>query len=218
MKTKTMNNKSMKTKNIEEGREKEHSRDGHLFSGVRLAVICFMLLVTGVGVASATAWWNNSWPYRQPINISNTAGNLTNYQVRIDLNSSNVGSNFNWSNNGSDVRFTNSTDDLLNYWIESWNSTGQEATIWVNVTSLPNNTNTTIYMYYGNPSASSASDGDATFEFFDDDFISWGNNPLENAATYQTTPTYDGSNEAVHPDIVYFSNAWNGYKSTVWFN
>ena len=117
---------------------------------------------------SPTFAWLSGWGYRQAINISNTAGNLTNYQVKIDLNSSNVGSNFNWSNNGSDIRFTNSTDDLLNFWIESWNSTGQEATIWVNVTSLPNNTNTTIYMYYGNPSASSASDGEAVFEFFDD--------------------------------------------------
>jgi len=43
----------MKTKNIEEGREKEHSRDGHLFFGVRLAIICFMLLFVSVGVASA---------------------------------------------------------------------------------------------------------------------------------------------------------------------
>jgi len=65
-------------------------------------------------------WWNSSWSYRQPINISNTAGDLTNYQVRIDLNSSNVGPNFNWSNNGSDIRFTNSTDDKLSFWIESW--------------------------------------------------------------------------------------------------
>jgi len=92
------------------------------------------------------AWWNTSWSYRQVIYISNTAGNLTNYQVKIELNSSNVGTNFDWSNNGSDIRFVNSTNDLLNYWIESWNSTGQEATIWVNVTSLPNNTNTTIYI------------------------------------------------------------------------
>jgi len=108
-------------------------------------------------------WWNSSWSYRQPINISNTAGNLTNYQVRIDLNSTNVGSHFNWSNNGSDIRFTNSTDDLLNYWIEYWNSSSQEAIIWVNVTYLENNTNTTIFLYYGNPSAVSKSSVNKTF-------------------------------------------------------
>jgi len=47
----------MKTKNIEEGREKEHSQDGHLFSGVSLAIICFMLLFAGVGVVSATDYY-----------------------------------------------------------------------------------------------------------------------------------------------------------------
>ena len=113
-------------------------------------------------------WWNQSWQWREPINISNTAGDLTNYQVRIDLNSSNVGSHFNWSNNGSDIRFTNSTDDELNFWIESWDSSSQEATIWVNVTSLPNNQNTTIYMYYGNSGASSESNITNTFLLGDD--------------------------------------------------
>ncbi|RLI98841.1 MAG: DUF2341 domain-containing protein, partial [Candidatus Aenigmatarchaeota archaeon] len=142
---------------------------------VKNIIICNLLLcislVFFIGLMTPNIvfgdWFNSSWNYRQQINISNTAGDLTNYQVRIDLNSSNVGSNFNWSNNGSDIRFTNSTDDLLNFWIESWNSSSQEATIWVNVT-LANNTNTTIYMYYGNPSASSISNGTATFEFFDD--------------------------------------------------
>ncbi|RLC75144.1 MAG: hypothetical protein DRI61_15420, partial [Chloroflexi bacterium] len=119
-------------------------------------------------ISPAFAWWNSSWNYRQAINISNTAGNLTNYQVKIELNSSNVGSNFNWSNNGSDIRFTNSTDDLLYYWIEYWNSSSQEAVIWVNVTYLENNTNTTVYLYYGNSEASSESNGSTVFEFFDD--------------------------------------------------
>jgi len=129
-----------------------------------ILIFCSVLIL----FASPTFAWLSGWDYRQAINISNTAGDLTNYQVRIDLNSTNVGSNFNWSNNGSDIRFTDASDNLLNFWIESWNSTEQEATIWVNVTSLPNNTNTTIYMYYGNPSASSVSNGSAVFEFFDD--------------------------------------------------
>lgn len=33
-----------------------------------------------------------------------------------------------------------------------------------------------------------------------------------NAASYLTTPTYDGSGEAVHPSIVYNASGWNGYK------
>jgi hypothetical protein len=33
-----------------------------------------------------------------------------------------------------------------------------------------------------------------------------------NAAMYQRTPTPDGSNQTVHPSIVYFPGAWNGWR------
>lgn len=36
--------------------------------------------------------------------------------------------------------------------------------------------------------------------------------PPENAANNITVPTYDGSGQAIHPGVVYFSNGWNGYK------
>ena len=118
--------------------------------------------------AKHLAWFNADWMYRQEINISNTAGNLTNHQVEINLDSSKVGPHFTWSRNGSDIRFTNSTDDELSFWIESWDSSANTSTIWVKIPFLENNTNTTIYMYYGNPFASSVSNGEATFEFFED--------------------------------------------------
>jgi len=35
---------------------------------------------------------------------------------------------------------------------------------------------------------------------------------LANAATHQDIPTYDGSGQVVHPDIVYFPEGWRGYK------
>ena len=40
--------------------------------------------------------------------------------------------------------------------------------IWVKVPSIPANSEKVIYMYLGNPSASSESNGDAVFDFFDD--------------------------------------------------
>jgi hypothetical protein len=118
-------------------------------------------------------WYDNSVPYRQEINLYQTSGaTLTNYQVRIALNDSVTGGNFNWSNNGDDLRFTNSGGDALDFWVQTgqdeWDSGNNESYVWVEVDSIPNGTNTTIYMYYGNTSFSSASDGDATFIFFDD--------------------------------------------------
>jgi hypothetical protein len=43
-----------------------------------------------------------------------------------------------------------------------------QATLWIKVPSLPAGGSQTVYMYYGNPTASSASDGNAVFDFFDD--------------------------------------------------
>jgi hypothetical protein len=50
----------------------------------------------------------------------------------------------------------------LNYWIETWNTSGT-STIWVKVPSIPANSTKTIYVYYGNPSATSLSSVVNTF-------------------------------------------------------
>ena len=36
--------------------------------------------------------------------------------------------------------------------------------------------------------------------------------PLANAPSPQVTPTYDGSGEAVHPDVVHFPKGWRGWE------
>jgi len=65
-----------------------------------------------------------------------------------------------------DIRFTNSSNQTLDYWIES--SDSSSATIWVEVDSLASG-DTTLYLYYDNSSETTAvSNGENTFEFFDD--------------------------------------------------
>ena len=107
--------------------------------------------------------------YRNPITVcGSTAGEQTDYQVLIELDSTNFDFNLPQTN-GEDIRFTDSDGNLLDYWIESWDKLNETAKIWVKVPSIPASPDKTeIFMYYGNPSVSSASDGDATFEFFDD--------------------------------------------------
>mgnify|MGYP000362531405 CR=1 FL=1 len=117
-----------------------------------------LLLLTSTASAS---WWNVNWKYRREITITNVNGTLTDYQILVELNSS----NFNFSHtreNGSDIRFVASDDEtLLNHWIEVWNSTNHSAKIWVNVSEITEGTK--IFMYYGNESASDVSDVSATF-------------------------------------------------------
>jgi len=114
--------------------------------------------------------WLTSWSYRREITIDNTSNsnNLTDYQVKITLDNTNF--DFSKANNdGSDIRFTDDDGStLLYHWIEKWDSANQEAVIWVKVPSILASSTKTIYMYYGNSSASDASDGVNTFEFFDD--------------------------------------------------
>ena len=115
----------------------------------------------------------NAWRYKREIIIT-PATPEPEYQIRIDLNPS----NFNYSNtksNGGDIRFSDSSHSILDYWIESWNPTGNSI-IWV---KIPTSGTSTIYMYYGNPNAVSLSNGNNTFIFFDDfegislDFSKW---------------------------------------------
>ncbi|MEM4576169.1 MAG: DUF2341 domain-containing protein [Candidatus Nezhaarchaeales archaeon] len=90
--------------------------------------------------------WLEGWQYRRPIYISSQYA-LSNYQVKIVLNQY----NFNFSKakpDGSDIRFTSSDGvSQIPYWIEKWNATKQEATVWVKVNLTAGTT--TIFMYYG---------------------------------------------------------------------
>jgi len=134
--------------------------------------IFLFVLITGFATAAendsgSQSTTNNMEGYSQEIIITENSGeNLTNYQVPISLNSS----NFNFSQakaDGSDLRFS-SRGKTLSYWIEFWDPEAEEALIWVKISSLPANKDTKLLMKYGNPEAEAVSDGDRTFEFFDD--------------------------------------------------
>jgi hypothetical protein len=107
-------------------------------------------------------WFDSSWPYRRNITISGSAP--SDYQVLIIVDTSSLILNGKMQGDCDDIRFTRSDGvTLLDYWIES-GCFSPSTKIWVKVDSIPQ----TIYMYYGNLTASSLSDGYATFEFFDD--------------------------------------------------
>jgi len=115
-----------------------------------------------VKLAVKSGWYNPSWSRRMPITINNSGSSLTDYQVRV-----NVTYDADMKSDFGDIRFADSNGStLLSHWRESY-TTATSATFWVKVPSIPSGTKI-IYMYYGSGAASSASDGDATFEFFDD--------------------------------------------------
>ncbi len=97
-----------------------------------------------------------TYTYRQEIDVGSVNGSSeSDYQIRIELNDSNVGPHFNWSDKG--LRFTELKDGkevALPYWIEYWNATNHSAVVWVKADAPA-----TLYMYYnaGRPSESQAS-------------------------------------------------------------
>lgn len=137
----------------------------------RVAILCvlsFLWVVSGVVCAlSLSSSGGGDWQYYKIITIRERSGNtLIDFQVPVILDVSNFG--FSKANvDGSDIRFTDENGDELPYWIEEWDF-GRYAKIWVRVPFIPANGEARIRMYYGNPAASGVSNGDATFEFFDD--------------------------------------------------
>ena len=96
---------------------------------------------------------------------------LTDHQVRFKVyntTGTDAGENVYLGSNVkpdfSDIRFTTTDNTLIPSWVQETGS--NYAVVWVKVPSIPTD-GTKMYLYYGNPAASSISNGDATFLFFD---------------------------------------------------
>ncbi|MEM0481238.1 MAG: DUF2341 domain-containing protein, partial [Candidatus Aenigmatarchaeota archaeon] len=141
---------------------------GYLRGNIETAIGTQELIVECTQVNLDVDYYKN-FKYRIPITIKENSGkNLTDYQVLITLDTASLISAGKMKSDCGDIRFTDSDGTtLLNYWIESGcNSTNTR--IWVKVPNIPASGTKIIYVYYGNPSATSLSNGDLVFDFFDD--------------------------------------------------
>jgi len=134
--------------------------------------------------------WLTGWSYRRPITITGTL-NLSNYQILVQVDTASLISAGKMRSDGGDIRFTDSDGvTLLNYWIEPGTINTANTRIWVKVPSIPSGTKT-AYVYYGNPSATSQSNGDNTFLLFDD-FLGTTLNTSKWNVNYYANPSYGG--------------------------
>jgi len=122
--------------------------------------------------------WLSGYQYRKKVTISGSSGAGQYYQVKLSIGSSS-GGDFHLEGHctdfPNDIRFTDDDGEtLLDYWIED--PTQDPITVWVEVKDNLDN-DVDIYCYYGKSGASSASDSEATFEFYDDfefgSLVSW---------------------------------------------
>jgi flagellin-like protein len=110
-------------------------------------------------------WYDPHWPKRKAVTIDNSLNpnELTGYQIKLT-----VGYDSDMIADFSDLRFTDSGGHTpIPYWVESYVAS-VSAVVWVNVPTIPASSTETIYMYYGNPSATSESNPDDTFDVFVD--------------------------------------------------
>jgi|GEM_PF-3127661 len=155
-------------------------------------------------IRRVTDWWNFDWNLRRPVTITNTTSAQTDYQVRVVVpRCPEMQSDF------DDLRFTTSTGVLLSHWLEAYDST--QAIVWVKVPSIPANGSTTIYIYYGNPSASSASSIANTMEStYIKNVLSTANWVTRTA----TSPVQQGDDVGVWVNFSFTFPYWRDYNKT----
>lgn len=116
---------------------------------------------------NGSIWWDENWAYSRVLTIVNPHNS---YQMKMTIGKSQGGEincNGHCKNDFSDIRFINpDNNSQLSYWIENY-SNGNQATFWVKLPSAIES-HPTIVIYYGNTAATSTSDGEATFWWFDD--------------------------------------------------
>ena len=127
--------------------------------------VFLFVFILSVSVVAGFDCCDSGFSQVVPVCINNTGGStLTYYPLSYNLSYY-----FDMQPDFDDIRFINVFDTEEPYWIEN-KLDGEWCLVWFNATYIKGGgwSNDTSYLYYGNPSASSVSDGNATFEFFDD--------------------------------------------------
>lgn len=98
------------------------------------------------------AWLDPAWTRLKPITLTNNGSTLTNYAVHLT-----IAYDTDMRSDYGDIRFKHQDfiTSWLDYWIEACDNV--TASIWVKIPSIPPGTST-LYLFYGNPSAESQSD------------------------------------------------------------
>lgn len=161
--------------------------------------------ISGNGGSVQSGGWLSGWQYRKAHNITgSTAGAQFNYQVMLNVHydygydiGGEVYLNGKCRSDFGDVRFTDTTGGNLSYWIQQ-KVDAVQALFWVKIGYIPQSPAfTTIYVYYGNPNTTTASNRNWVFPLYSDFedgttqgwTISWGTFVTVNGVS---TQSYEG--------------------------
>src|SRR6185437_7602751 len=142
---------------------------------IRFPKLHFLFIVFLVAGLNSYAQPGAAWEYSRTISLSAPTP-LNNYQVQITLTPANTANYTDMTADGRDLQFYVGAT-ACSFWIEKYDNFGNSI-IWVNV---PVSGTNSVTMYYGNPAATTGSNGNTTFDFFDD-FL--GSSLAANWSTY----------------------------------
>jgi hypothetical protein len=129
---------------------------------VILALTIVLINLFSIRVYATDTWWNTSWGNRLQVNLTSVADTKTNFPIKIQITSTmTTGTNFSYTN-VTDNRWADSSGNALIFWHQKNDSITSESYDYV-VVNLTSGSNLTIYLYYGNPTAVSASSFTNTF-------------------------------------------------------
>lgn len=126
---------------------------------IALGVIVILLPIVGLALYkpadTKAEWFNDSWQYRQRVNFGNTGAADANKKVKFDVDTATLTTD-KLQADCDDIRFTDINGDLLRFFLDSGVGACDTASsdYYVLVPTI-NSGDTALFMYYGNPSASS---------------------------------------------------------------
>lgn len=132
---------------------KQRRRRAFLLAAFALPTLLVLAFIISKNATPALAdWFDPSWAYRKAITVTNNTTAETNVYISFDaadvLDTSDTAK---FQSDCDDIRFTNQSGELLNYVINSGCSSAS-TDIDVTLPTFPAGTQT-IFLYYGNPSA-----------------------------------------------------------------
>ncbi len=134
-------------------------------------MIKFLLPLLLLAASPVHAWWDSDWASRRAftINTAETGAGVKEAQANVPVLIRLHMGNFDFlgaNPDGSDLRFVAGDDKTpLNFQIEKFDSTAEQALVWVQVPKLEGgNDKQQIWLYFGNEGAPAIGDGKATYD------------------------------------------------------
>jgi biopolymer transport protein ExbB len=159
-------------------------------------VLRILLLALLCMPSMSYAWWGDDWNFRKEISFdlsktgANIAGSVQDVPVLIRLHAGNFGYFNDVKKDGSDFRVVDGDDKTpLKFHIERFDPVNQLAFLWVRVPQVAGGSNNQkIFLYYGNPKATSASDSGGTYDKNQALVLHFGDSPALDSSSYANKP------------------------------